>query len=59
MTDLNDDFFRHISSEFNEELENLRRSLLEMGGLVEDQLNSALACCPTASIFIESWRVQY
>jgi len=45
MTDLNDDFFRHISSEFNEELENLRRSLLEMGGLVEDQLNSALACC--------------
>ena len=42
MTELNDDFFRHISSEFNEELEVLRRSVLEMGGLVEEQLTSAL-----------------
>ena len=32
MNDLNDDFVRHISSEFNEELEALRRSTLEMGG---------------------------
>jgi phosphate transport system protein len=43
MNDLNGDFFRHISSEFNEELEELRRSLLEMGGLVEGQLGAALA----------------
>ena len=43
MNDLNGDFFRHISSEFNEELEELRRSLLEMGGLVEGQLAAALA----------------
>ena len=42
MNDLNDDFFRHISSEFNEELESLKRSTLEMGGLVEEQLRSAL-----------------
>ena len=42
MKDLNEDFFRHISSEFNEELEALRRSTLEMGGLVEEQLASAL-----------------
>ena len=42
MNDLNDDFFRHISSEFNEELEALRRSILEMGGLVEEQLRAAL-----------------
>ena len=42
MTELNDDFFRHISSEFNEELEVLRRSVLAMGGLVEEQLTSAL-----------------
>ena len=42
MTELNDDFFRHISSEFNEELEVLRRSVIEMGGLVEEQLTSAL-----------------
>ena len=42
MNDLNDDFFRHISSEFNGELECLRRSTLEMGGLVEEQLRSAL-----------------
>ena len=43
MNDLNGDFFRHISSEFNEELEELRRSLLEMGGLVEGQLSAAIA----------------
>ena len=42
MRDLNEDFYRHISSEFNEELEALRRSTLEMGGLVEEQLASAL-----------------
>ena len=42
MKDLNEDFYRHISSEFNEELEALRRSTLEMGGLVEEQLASAL-----------------
>ena len=42
MKDLNEDFYRHISSEFNEELEALRRSTLEVGGLVEEQLASAL-----------------
>ena len=42
MKDLNEDFYRHISSEFNEELEALRRSTLEMGGLVEEQLACAL-----------------
>jgi len=43
MTELNDDFFRHISSEFNDELDVLRRLILEMGGLVEAQLVSALS----------------
>ena len=43
MTELNEDFFRHISSEFNDELDVLRRSILEMGGLVEEQLVSALS----------------
>ncbi len=42
MNDLSGDFFRHISSEFNEELESLKRSTLEMGGLVEEQMRSAL-----------------
>ena len=47
MTDLNDDFFRHISSDFNDDLDVLRRSILQMGGLVEDQLVSALSFLKT------------
>jgi len=33
---------RHISGNFNQELENVRNHVLSMGGLVEQQLNSAL-----------------
>lgn len=37
------DLGHHIVSRFNEELERLRTGVLEMGGLVEEQLRSALA----------------
>ncbi|BDF95617.1 MULTISPECIES: phosphate signaling complex protein PhoU [Pseudoalteromonas] len=33
---------KHISGRFNQELENVRNHVLSMGGLVEQQLNSAL-----------------
>ena len=33
---------KHISGRFNQELENVRNLVLSMGGLVEQQLNSAL-----------------
>jgi phosphate transport system protein len=33
---------KHISGNFNQELENVRSHVLAMGGLVEQQLNSAL-----------------
>ena len=33
---------KHISGRFNQELENVRNHVLSMGGLVEEQLNSAL-----------------
>lgn len=42
MGDLREDFTRHISSEFNEELEELCSDLLKMGGLAERQLRLAL-----------------
>lgn len=35
-------FSQHISRRFNEELENLRSEVLRMGGLVEQQLDSAI-----------------
>ena len=54
MKDLNEDFYRHISSEFNEELEALRRSTLEMGGLVEEQLASALKFFASQDSFLLS-----
>jgi len=37
-----DDLAHHISSRFNEDLERVRTSVLEMGGLVERQLTQAL-----------------
>jgi len=42
MGDLREDFTRHISSEFNEELEELCSDLLKMGGLAERQVQLAL-----------------
>ena len=33
---------KHISGRFNQELENVRNHVLSMGGLVEQQLSSAL-----------------
>lgn len=42
MGDLREDFTRHISSEFNEELEELCGDLLKMGGLAERQVQLAL-----------------
>ena len=38
-----DDLSHHTSSRFNEDLERIRASVLEMGGLVERQLHDALA----------------
>jgi phosphate transport system protein len=42
MGDLREDFTRHISSEFNDELEELCSDLLKMGGLAERQVQLAL-----------------
>ena len=44
MADLKEDFARHISSEFNEELERLCADLLKMGGLAERQVRLAIEC---------------
>ena len=44
MADLKEDFARHISSEFNEELEGLCADLLKMGGLAERQVSLAIEC---------------
>lgn len=38
-----EDLGQHISRRFNEDLENVRTSVLEMGGLVEHQLEQAMA----------------
>lgn len=38
---------KHISGRFNQELENVRNHVLSMGGLVEQQLNSALDAVST------------
>jgi phosphate transport system protein len=37
-----DNYQQHISARFNEELESLRNRMLEMGGVVEQQLSAAL-----------------
>ena len=37
-----EDYMQHISGQFNTELEALRNQMLEMGGKVEQQLNSAI-----------------
>ena len=42
MADLKEDFARHISSEFNEELEGLCADLLKMGGVAERQVRLAI-----------------
>ena len=42
MGDIREDFTRHISSEFNDELEELCSDLLKMGGLAERQVQLAL-----------------
>ena len=44
MSDLKEDFSRHISSEFNEELEELCADLMKMGGLAERQVRLAVEC---------------
>jgi len=42
MTMRTEEITHHYSRQFNEELETLRRNVLEMGGLVEEQLRRAL-----------------
>ena len=44
MGDLKEDFARHISSEFNEELEELCADLMKMGGLAGRQVRLAVEC---------------
>ncbi len=44
MAYLKEDFARHISSEFNDELEGLCADLLKMGGLAERQVRLAIEC---------------
>ena len=44
MSDFKVDFARHISSEFNDELEELCADLLKMGGLAERQVRSSMRC---------------
>jgi len=44
MSDFKVDFARHISSEFNDELEGLCADLLKMGGLAERQVRLAMGC---------------
>ena len=39
---------KHISAQFNEELENVRHHVLRMGGLVEQQLSDALSAIETS-----------
>ncbi len=39
----------HISNQFNEDLEKLRSHLLEMGGIVEDQVKNSVASLETAN----------
>ena len=39
---------QHISHQFNEDLEHLRTGLLEMGGLVEEQISDAIKALETA-----------
>lgn len=45
---------RHISSQFNDELESVRRKLLEMGGLVETQVREALHAAVTSDSVLAS-----
>lgn len=42
MTDEQSPFGRHISTQYDEELEDIRQKLLSMGGMVERQLNDGL-----------------
>lgn len=44
MSELREGFARHISSEFNEELEELCANLMKMGGLAERQVRLAVEC---------------
>ena len=39
---------KHISSSFNEEIDEVRNHVMAMGGLIEQQLNNALAAIATA-----------
>lgn len=42
MKEDNEAFKQHISTQFNEELQEIRTQMLEMGGLVEKQINDAV-----------------
>ncbi len=44
---------KHISGQFNAELESIRTQVMTMGGMVEQQLSDAIPPCTTRTA---SWR---
>ena len=49
MTIQGDEFAHHFSSQFNQELENLRSRVLAMGGVVEQQIADAATALGTGN----------
>lgn len=50
MASSNDNFSKHISNQFNKELEQIRTHMLSMGGLVERQVSDSIEALMTANV---------